>query len=176
MDHPLGWKAVPSVIALHRIEWPLRPPGSVVTPSLPSKPARYWCSKLKERLSFSIVKGICSAPADPRRWTASAPKAGHHYRWCQNGRRPRGKDQRKDHQHPRAMYGVHFRCSCSLIAKEELNIFFLGRSPDLEAEEKMWWGVGRGLESEMRSRDDLRRQARTLFPGQRRRRGEPTNE
>src|SRR5216683_1704926 len=29
--------------------------------------------------------------------------------------------------------------------------------------------VGRGLESEMRSRDDLRRQASTLFPGQRRR-------
>src|SRR5712692_378592 len=28
----------------------------------------------------------------------------------------------------------------------------------------------------MRSRDDLRRQARTLFHGQRRRRGEPTNE
>ena len=53
--------------------------------------------------------------------------------------------------------------------KEELNIFSLGLSPDLEAEEKMWWGVGRGLESEMRSRDDLRRQARTLFPGQRRR-------
>src|ERR1700694_2659184 len=33
----------------------------------------------------------------------------------------------------------------------------------------MWWGLGRGLEAEMRSRDDLRRQARTLFPGQRRR-------
>jgi len=47
--------------------------------------------------------------------------------------------------------------------KEELNIFSLGLSPNLEAEEKMWWGVGRGLESEMRSRDDLRRQARTLF-------------
>ena len=37
----------------------------------------------------------------------------------------------------------------SLIMKEELNIFSLGLSPDLEAEEKMWWGVGRGLESEM---------------------------
>ena len=67
------------------------------------------------------------------------------------------------------LYGVRCRCSCSLIVKEELNIFSLGISPDLEAEEKMWWGVGRGLESEMRSRDDLRRQARTLFPGQRRR-------
>jgi len=33
--------------------------------------------------------------------------------------------------------------------KEELNIFSLGLSPDLKAEEKMWWGVGRGLESEM---------------------------
>jgi hypothetical protein len=48
--------------------------------------------------------------------------------------------------------------------KEELNIFSLGLSPDLEAEEKMCWGVGRGLESEMRSRDDLRRQAKTLPP------------
>src|SRR6266851_8792448 len=67
------------------------------------------------------------------------------------------------------LYGVHCRCSCSLVVKEELSIFSLGLSPDLEAEEKMWWGVGRGLESEMRSRDDLRRQARTLFPGQRRR-------
>src|SRR6266404_9830819 len=67
------------------------------------------------------------------------------------------------------LYGVHCRCSCSLIVKEELNIFFLGLSPNLEAEEKMWWGVGRGLDSAMRSRDDLRRQARTLFPGQRRR-------
>ena len=67
------------------------------------------------------------------------------------------------------LYGVHCRCFCSLIVKEELNIFSLGLSPNLEAEEKMWWGVGRGLESEMRSRDDLRRQARTLFPGQRRR-------
>lgn len=44
--------------------------------------------------------------------------------------------------------------------------FSLGLSPNLEAEEKMWWGVGRGLDSAMRSRDDLRRQARTLFPGQ----------
>jgi len=60
--------------------------------------------------------------------------------------------------------------------KEELNIFSLGLSPNLEAEEKMWWGVGRGLDSAMRSHDDLRRRARTLFPGQRRRRGEPTNE
>ena len=56
-----------------------------------------------------------------------------------------------------------------LIVKEELNIFSLGLSPNLEAEEKMWWGAGRGLDSEMRRRDDLRRQARTLFPGQRRR-------
>jgi hypothetical protein len=67
------------------------------------------------------------------------------------------------------LYGVHFRCCCPLIVKEELNIFSLGLSPSLEAEEKMWRGVGQGLESEMRSRDDLRRQARTLFPGQRRR-------
>ena len=67
------------------------------------------------------------------------------------------------------LYGVHCRCFCSLIVKEELNIFSLGLSPNLEAEEKMWRGVGRGLESAMRSRDDLRRQARTLFPGQRRR-------
>jgi len=67
------------------------------------------------------------------------------------------------------LYSVRCRCFCSLIVKEELNIFSLGLSPDLEAEEKMWWGVGRGLESQMRSRDDLRRQARTLFPGQRRR-------
>jgi hypothetical protein len=74
------------------------------------------------------------------------------------------------------LYGVHCRCFCSLIVKEELNIFSLGLSPNLEAKEKMWWGVGRGLESEMRSRDDLRRRARTLSPGQRRRRGEPTNE
>ena len=74
------------------------------------------------------------------------------------------------------LYGVHCRCCCSLIVKEETNIFSLGLSPDLEAEKKMWWGVGRGLESAMRSRDDLRRRARTLFPGQRRRRGEPTNE
>jgi len=42
------------------------------------------------------------------------------------------------------LYGVHCRCSCSLIVKEELNIFSLGLSPNLEAEEKMWWGVGRG--------------------------------
>jgi len=55
------------------------------------------------------------------------------------------------------------------VVKEELNIFSLGLSPNLEAEEKMRWGVARGLESEMRSGDDLRRQARTLFPGQRRR-------
>jgi hypothetical protein len=39
------------------------------------------------------------------------------------------------------LYGVHCRCFCSLIVKEELNIFSLGFSPDLEAEEKMWWGV-----------------------------------
>jgi len=38
-------------------------------------------------------------------------------------------------------------------SERELNIFSLGLSPDLEAEEKMWRGVGRGLESEMRSRD-----------------------
>src|SRR5260370_37066445 len=67
------------------------------------------------------------------------------------------------------LYGVHCRCCCSLIVKEKLNIFSLGLSPNLETEEKMWWGVGRGLDSAMRSRDDLRRQARTLFPGQRRR-------
>jgi hypothetical protein len=30
------------------------------------------------------------------------------------------------------------------MVKEELNIFSLGLSPDLEAEEKMWRGVGRG--------------------------------
>ena len=42
------------------------------------------------------------------------------------------------------LYGVHCRCFCSLIVKEELNIFSLGLSPNLEAEEKMWWGVGRG--------------------------------
>ena len=75
-----------------------------------------------------------------------------------------------------SLYGVLCRCSCSLIVKEELNIFSLGLSPNLEAEEKMWWGVGRGLDSAMRSRDDLRRRARALFPGQRRPRGEPTNE
>ena len=67
------------------------------------------------------------------------------------------------------LYGVHCRCSRSLIVKEELDIFSLGLSPNLEAEEKMWWGVGRGLDSAMRSRDDLRRPARTPFPGQRRR-------
>src|SRR5277367_7131438 len=61
---------------------------------------------------------------------------------------------------PAGLYGVQCRCSCSLIVKEELNIFSLGLSPSLEAEEKMWRGVGRGLESEMRSRDDLRRRAR----------------
>ena len=44
------------------------------------------------------------------------------------------------------LYGVPCRCCCSLIVKEELNIFSLGLSPDLEAEEKMCWGVGRGLE------------------------------
>jgi hypothetical protein len=27
-------------------------------------------------------------------------------------------------------------------SERELNIFSLGLSPDLEAEEKMWWGVG----------------------------------
>jgi hypothetical protein len=32
-----------------------------------------------------------------------------------------------------------------LIVKEELNIFSLGLSPDLEAEEKMWWGRGEGF-------------------------------
>src|ERR1700751_3157670 len=74
------------------------------------------------------------------------------------------------------LYGVHCRCCCSLIVKEELNIFSLGLSPDLEAEEKMWRGVGRGLESEMRSRDDLRRQARTPFLANAADRGEPTNE
>jgi hypothetical protein len=30
------------------------------------------------------------------------------------------------------------------MVKEELNIFSLGLSPNLEAEEKIWWGVGRG--------------------------------
>ena len=47
------------------------------------------------------------------------------------------------------LYGVPCTCFCSLIVKEELNIFSLGLSPNLEAEEKMWRGVGRGLESEM---------------------------
>ncbi len=74
------------------------------------------------------------------------------------------------------LYGVHCRCCCSLIVKEELNIFSLGLSPDLEAEEKMWWGVGRGLESAMRSRDDLRRPARTPSLANDADRGEPTNE
>jgi hypothetical protein len=60
--------------------------------------------------------------------------------------------------------------------KEELNIFSLGLSPNLEAEEKMWWGVGRGLDSAMRSRDDLRRQARTLSLANDADRGEPTDE
>jgi hypothetical protein len=40
------------------------------------------------------------------------------------------------------LYGVHCGCFCSLIVKEELNIFSLGLSPNLEAEEKMWWGRG----------------------------------
>jgi hypothetical protein len=40
------------------------------------------------------------------------------------------------------LYGVQCRCSCLLIVKEELNIFSLGLSPSLEAEEKMWWGRG----------------------------------
>jgi hypothetical protein len=70
---------------------------------------------------------------------------------------------------PPVLVWCPLRCSCSLIVKEELNIFSLGLSPNLEAEEKMWRGGGRGLESEMRSRDDLRRPARTPFPGQRRR-------
>jgi hypothetical protein len=60
------------------------------------------------------------------------------------------------------LYGVHCRCSCVLIAKEELNIFSVGLSPDQEAEEKMV-RRGEGLESEMRNRHDLRRQARTVF-------------
>ncbi len=34
------------------------------------------------------------------------------------------------------LYGVPCRCCCS---------FFLGLSPDLEAEEKMWWGRGEGF-------------------------------
>ena len=72
-----------------------------------------------------------------------------------------------------SLYGVHCRCSCSLIVKEELNIFSLGLSPDLEAEEKMWWGVGRGLESAMRSRDELRRPARTPSLANDADRGEP---
>jgi len=42
--------------------------------------------------------------------------------------------------------------------KEELNIFSLGLSPNLEAEEKnVVGGWGGGLESEMRRSDDLRR-------------------
>jgi len=40
------------------------------------------------------------------------------------------------------LYDVHCRCSCSFIVKEELNIFSLGLSPNLEAEEKMWRGGG----------------------------------
>jgi hypothetical protein len=66
------------------------------------------------------------------------------------------------------LYGVHCGCSCSLIVKEELNIFSLGLSPDLEAEEKMGGGWA-GFRIGMRTRDDLRRRARTPFPGQRRR-------
>jgi hypothetical protein len=59
------------------------------------------------------------------------------------------------------LYGVHCRCSCSFIVKEELTIFSLGLLPNLEAEKKMW---GARFSSAMRSRDDLRRQARILFP------------
>jgi hypothetical protein len=55
MDHPLGWKTLPWVIALHRVEWPKAPlarhPGSVVTPILALKLNRYWCFKFKERFS-----------------------------------------------------------------------------------------------------------------------------
>jgi hypothetical protein len=61
-------------------------------------------------------------------------------------------------------------------SEEELNIFSLGLSHNLEAEEKMWWSVGRGLDSAMRSRDDLRRQARTPSLANDADRGEPTNE
>src|SRR5260370_30941453 len=43
------------------------------------------------------------------------------------------------------LYGVHCRCSCSLIVKEELNIFSLGLSPNLEAEEKNVVGRGAGV-------------------------------
>ena len=55
-------------------------------------------------------------------------------------------DRWRDHQIPtyKCLYGVHCRCFCSLIVKEEVNIFSLGLSPNLEAEEKMWWGLGRG--------------------------------
>src|SRR5271156_7016058 len=93
-----------------------------------------------------------------------------------SGRQDVPERKRPERAGASCLYSVPCRCCCSLIVKEELNIFSLGLSPNLEAEEKMWRGVGRGLESEMRSRDDLRRRARTLFPGQRRRRGEPTNE
>jgi hypothetical protein len=62
------------------------------------------------------------------------------------------------------------------IVKEKLNIFSSASHTIGRPSKKMWWGVGRGLESEMRSRDDLRRQARTLFPGQRRRSRRATDE
>lgn len=78
----------------------------------------------------------------------------------------RARAQRSEQAGASCLYGVPCQCSCSLIVKEELNIFSLGLSPNLEAEGKMWWGVERGLESEMRGCDDLRRQAQTLFPGQ----------
>ena len=66
------------------------------------------------------------------------------------------------------LYSVRCRCFCSLIVKEELNIFSLGLSPNLEAEEKMWWGVGRGLESEMRSRVVSADAGQDFFPGEER--------
>jgi hypothetical protein len=40
------------------------------------------------------------------------------------------------------LYGAHCGCSCSVIVKEELNIFYLGLSFDLEAEVKMSWVWG----------------------------------
>src|SRR5260370_10722021 len=65
------------------------------------------------------------------------------------------------------LYGVHCRCSCSLIVKEELNIFPSASHPIWRPRKKC--GGAEGLEPAMRSPDDLPRQARPLLPGQRRR-------
>ena len=50
----------------------------------------------------------------------------------------RARAQRPEWAGAACLYGVHCRCCCSLIVKEELNIFSLDLSLDLEAEEKMW--------------------------------------